>query len=279
MVKQTKGAALTPRDHKILHCMFDYGILSSRQIGAWFFPGIEKTTVMRRLRRLSDGEFIRKRGSTPDGTAVFTIDKEGARAIGEEPKIAIYPYHQIIHELTLNDIRKRLAELGATKYWMTDKRYRAELIRMRRLDPKEKHRTILPDAIAIFRHFETPSAKVKIELELHLKSNLRYRSRFRNFGPFIEKPMHFYWYFVKTESAGNKILRLCDAYGDVYAHQYIGYTVIDDFLAHGPNARLIQLKTTRLLRDVMNLEKENPAQEGAHPLSREKQPIPSTVAS
>jgi hypothetical protein len=65
---------------------------------------------------------------------------------------------------------------------------------------------------------------VKVELELHLKSNLRYKSRFRHFGPFVEKPMHFYWYFVKTESVGNKILRLCKAYGDFEGAKYIGYS-------------------------------------------------------
>jgi hypothetical protein len=274
-----KGAKLTPRDHHLVQCLFDYGILSSHQIARWFFHGVAKTTVLRRLRRLSDGEFIRKRGSTPDGTAVYTVDKEGARAIGEEPRITTYPYHQIVHELTLNDIRKRLAELRVTKYWMTERRYREELIRMERLERGNPSRRIIPDAVAIFRHFEKPDAKVKIELELHLKSNLRYKARFHHFGPFVEKPMHFYWYFVKTEAVGNKILRLCKAYGDFEGEKYIGYTVIDDLLANGANARLVQLKTTRLLRDVMKIEQPTPAQVGAYPLSREKQPISNAVAS
>lgn len=281
MVTRQKGPTLTPRDYKVLQCMFDYGILSSRQIGAWFFPGIEKTTVLRRLRRLSDGEFIRKRGNAPDGTAVFTVDKEGARAIGEEPRTATYPYHQLIHELTLNDVRKKLAELRATKYWMTDKRYRAELIRIGKLDPTEKHRKILPDATAVFHHFQTANTKVKIEIELHLKSNHRYRSRFTNFGPLVEDPMHFYWYFVRTESAGNKILRLCDDYGDVFAHRYIGYTLIDDLLMNGALAKLVQIESTRLLRDVMNLRPSSSAtpalntsaQPGAHALGTGREMI------
>src|SRR5690606_26678509 len=163
--------------------------------------------------------YIKKRGSTPDGTAVFTVDQEGAKSIGQRPKIASYPYHQITHELTLNDVRNRLEGLGVTKSWLPERSIRQELMRLRVVTQDQRFKVVVPDGIALFRHFFTPDAKVKIELELHLKSDVRYRMRFKNFGPIREKPMHFYWYFVRSESAGKRIIKLADDYGDVHANR------------------------------------------------------------
>src|SRR5690348_15894496 len=94
----TKGARPTKRDTKLLRTLFDFGVVSSTQISSWLFEGVEKTTALRRLRRLEEGGFIRKRGTLPNGTGVFMIEQEGAKILGESLPFTTFPSHLLIHE-------------------------------------------------------------------------------------------------------------------------------------------------------------------------------------
>src|SRR5690242_2521375 len=113
------GARPTPRDMKLLRLLLDYGVISSHQIATWIFPGVEKTTVLRRLRRLEEGGWIRKRGTLPDGTAVFLIEPKGTRLLGENSRITTYPRHMLEHEIEINALRWTLSQMGVVKSWMT----------------------------------------------------------------------------------------------------------------------------------------------------------------
>lgn len=267
-----RGAAITSRDRKLLRVMFDYGILTSRQMSLWFFTGVRKTTVMRRLRRLEKGKYIRKRGTQPDGTAVYLIGETGAKYLGEGLQHTTYPFHQIEHEIQVADLRWRLESLGVVKSWMTERTLRSEI--MKRNPSRERSKIVVPDALILFRDFLIPSGKVKLEMELHMKSNGRYQQRFRYF----DQSAIFTWYVVKTNSCGDKILRLVDQYARTGAKSCIGYSSLEELESFGMEAKLHRLGSSAALKDILLL-KDHPAHGVAQGMSIPKTSFKEKVAA
>lgn len=51
---------ITDRDRILLNDIQDYGLLTTRQISARYFSGVAHTTVLRRLRILSNLGYLKK---------------------------------------------------------------------------------------------------------------------------------------------------------------------------------------------------------------------------
>ena len=68
---------LQPRDLEILVVIQKYGVISSRQIGQWFFARVAKTTVLRRIRLLEKANFIKRGVTLDDGTKTFYLGHQG----------------------------------------------------------------------------------------------------------------------------------------------------------------------------------------------------------
>jgi len=265
-----KGVQPTPRDSKLIRLVYDYGAVSSRQLASWFFNGVEKTTVLRRLRRLEGGRFIRKRGTLPDGTAVYLIGEAGTRYLCERKEVTTFPRHQLEHEIEINSVRWRLESLGLVKSWMTERALRSEI--MRRNPGRQRSNLIVPDALILFRHFLEPGRKVQLELELHAKSDQRYRARLEKFRPTRLQASSFHWYLVRAASCGEKILRFAQKYGGSEAKDFIGYSVLDDFREQGLEAKLYRPGRALPLHAVFATHSEkHPAQGDAQGLSRVNQ--------
>ena len=221
------------------------------------------------MRRLEAGGLIRKRGTLPDGTAVFMVDHEGAKYLGERLPFTTFPHHLLLHEIEINALRWRLSQLGVVKTWMTERTLRSEI--MRRNPSRERSRLIVPDALILFQHFRTANAKVELEMELHMKSDQRYKARFKSFDPAIQKSPAFRWYLVRASSCGERILHFAKRYGGTWASGYIGYTVISDFWANSFNASLRVEDSEVPLHRVFAIPSENrPAQGGAQGLGTPK---------
>jgi hypothetical protein len=228
-------------------------------ISKWVFPEIEKTTVMRRLRRLEEGEFIRRRGTFRDGSAVFLIGIEGARHLGQKVPHTTYPLFLLDHEFAINKVRWKLNELGLIRSWMTERELRSAILQ--RNPRRERSNLVIPDALILFRHFLAPNAKVELEVELHEKASNRYAARFKKFHQSMQKSQAFQWYVVRSEGCGLAILHSAARYGGVSIKDFIGFTQIDELIEKGLESRLFTLKQTLPLHAVLN--EKLPAQEGA----------------
>lgn len=259
---------LTERDQILIQHLYYYGILSSRQMAQWFFPDVEKTTVLRRLRRLEKSNYVRRKSALPDGTSIFVIGEKAIQHLGETLPKTSYPVHQLPHEILLSDIRWQLENLEVVKAWMTERTLRSEI---KRQNPwKRGKRYLVPDAIIHFHHFLKPDAKVHLELELSYKSNQRYRERFKNLGCDSTGKEPPIWYLVPTEAFGIRLCALLKKYGGLYATNAVFFTVIQDFKENNLEAILYGYQGQAKLRDVFNLPEEtHPAQEDAQGLSRE----------
>lgn len=259
-----KQIQLTERDQKLIRTLFEYGVLTSRQIGSWFFNGIQKTTVLRRLRLLQKGKYIRKRGTLNDGTAVFMTGENGIQVTGEKLPFTTYPNFLLEHEIQIGNLRWFLEGAGAVKSWMTERALRSEIAI--RHSHRDRSKFIVPDALILFRHFQRSDAKVALEMELHLKSNSRYREKFRRMD---ESPV-FTWYVTKTISMAIKLLNLVNQYAPSYAKDGVGVSILEEIEAHKLDAKLYRINDAKKLYEVMHL-KEPPAQAGAQTLSRENE--------
>lgn len=269
---------LTERDQILIQHLYDYGILSSRQMANWFFKDVEKTTVLRRLRRLEKFHYIRRKSALPDGTLVFVIGENGIKHLGEVASNTHYPVHQLPHEILLADIRWQLEGLGVVKAWVTERTLRSEIVRQNPWKRGKKY--LIPDALIHFEHFLNGDGKVHLELELSAKSNQRYRERFRALGydsTGREPPI---WYLVPKEAFGRRLFTLLKKYGGLHATNQVFFTVIQDFKEKNLEAMLYAYQGEAKIRAVFKIpDTPNPAHMDAQGLSRENREEILDVAS
>ncbi|HAR41029.1 MAG TPA: hypothetical protein DCS07_00075 [Bdellovibrionales bacterium] len=252
---------LTERDLKLFKLLSDFGVISTVQLSKWIFPKVARTTALRRLRLLEKRGLIRKRGTLPDATAVWMIDQKGQRLIAGMTENLYFPAHQLEHEITLNEIRWRLHGLGVVQSWMNERE-------LRRKAPDrngfERENLAIPDAVILMKHFGRPEAFVRLEVELNLKSNERYKRLFRRTDPYSQGTRAWIWYLVKSRSMGNRILRYAKKHADYSLPPVLGFTVIDDFLTDPWSAEFHQLEKATTLATVMKLSRPESAVKNTH---------------
>ncbi len=265
-------AQLTQRDLNLLQCLHAFGVVTSDQLTRFFFPGVARTTVLRRLRRLELDGYIRKRGNLQTAMAVWMIEAEGQKVLGHESFRTTFPIHQLEHEVTLSEIRWRLQKLGSCLSWMPERDLRRAALRNAQDNRKS---IVVPDGLALLRSFLGKERMVKIEAELHPKSRVRYAVFFKKFDPYRKGGNVFTWYFVRKDAIGRKILAYAKKYCRDSLDHLIGYTVIDDFLKNPGEAKLVKMNGVTPLAEVLALPAQGPAQG----LSREKTANPKSIAA
>jgi DNA-binding Lrp family transcriptional regulator len=257
---------MTERDVRILKLLKDFGVVSSDQLGRWIFMGIERTTALRRLRILENANYIRKRGTLPDATAVWVIEPDGTRILSGVAERDIYPLHQLPHEMTLNEIRWTFYSLDLVQSWMTERDLRRKIAR----EHTYKKRTgwLVPDGLVLFQKFWKENFHARIEVELTLKSDQKYEVLIEKYHERFEKEQIFTWYFVKSQKMGNRLLMLAKKYGGPYIDKHFGFTVIDEFLKNPWQSRLYTLTGYYDLRRLIQYEEPKlPAQDDAQGVS------------
>jgi DNA-binding Lrp family transcriptional regulator len=258
---------LTERDVKILKLLKEFGVVSTDQLGRFIFNGVNRTTVLRRLRLLEDSHYIRKRGTLPNATAVWVIEPDGTKILSGVSERDIYPIHQLPHEMTLNEVRWKMYELDLVKSWMTERDLRKQIAK----EYTYKRRTgwIVPDALVSFQNVKMENFHARIEVELTLKSDQKYEQLVKKYYDWYDKKHVFTWYVVKSAKMGIRILTLAQKYGALGAEKHFGFTVIDEFLKN-PWRTNIQMWSKQIpMSEFLNAKDPIPAAQGdAQDLSR-----------
>lgn len=262
---------LTKRDAVLLKLLQDFGVVSTTQINSWVFKSVNRTTVLRRLRRLETAGYIRKRATLPDATAVWVVESSGVQAISGVNHREFYPAHQLPHDMALNDIRWKLYSLQIVKSWMTERDLRRKLTRENR--DRRQPKWIVPDALVLFQDFWKENFHARIEIELTLKSDQRYAVLIQKYHERYAKEQVFNWYFVKSEAMGMRILKLAKKHGGFYVEDHFGFTVIDEFLVNPWQSKLMTMKGYYRLGQILKQpEPVKPdAQSDAQGLSRQSE--------
>jgi hypothetical protein len=87
------------RDEELLQGLSKFGVLSSRQIEAWYFGNVDRHTVLRRLRGLEKHGLILNPSTLPDGMKAWSLGQNGAKIIS-----APVPYRYSNRNTTLHDV-------------------------------------------------------------------------------------------------------------------------------------------------------------------------------
>src|ERR1700733_15078901 len=108
---------MTPRDFNFLENLSGYGILSTAHISNLFFPGVKRTTVLRRLRMIEKAKLIRRVHGLPEGMLSWVMTEFGIKTVGSGYPIKIPNRNTIGHDLGLVDLRISLDSIGLFDSW------------------------------------------------------------------------------------------------------------------------------------------------------------------
>lgn len=162
---------LQERDRNILTALAKYGVLSTKQIAALFFQGINHTTVMKRLRTLEAEGVILRSSGLPNAMSAWSLSINGARLIGAEEPCRYVNRNTLLHEVSISELRIALEGVGFGNDWTSE----AELKKQFNYNSYQSDQNYknIPDGIFIAK--TNTIGVAALELELHAKNHQRYR--------------------------------------------------------------------------------------------------------
>ncbi len=197
---------LQEHDHKLFRQLIRFGLLSTPQISALVFPGIATATMLRRLRLLERGHYVRRGVTLADATNTWIIGTKGIEVLGFGNQYHFTNRNGIQHDVFLTDVRIALERLGLGKDWTPEFEIRAA--RMRN-EGRTRHPPLIPDGLMI-ESIRGESKAIAMELELTRKSHRRYG---RILDRYAIKSVHRIWYIVNHLGTANAILKVANDRG------------------------------------------------------------------
>ena len=199
----------TERDLLLLEQLESYGVLSTQQIRELIFKGINTRTVLRRLRLLKQRGFIFSSEGLPNGGLAWILSKKSASLFKHDIETKIINKNTLQHDVAISSIRIQLERLKIAESWTSEhilKKEVAKSIYEERQNYMDES-PIVPDSLFITKHEEEMKA-VALELELTLKSKVRYKKIFSQYRK--KEKIWFVWYVVLNRSAGETLSELWD---------------------------------------------------------------------
>lgn len=219
------------RDQKLLRTLGDYELMTTTQLSKLVFPGIDKSTALRRIRKLEHMKLIRRIHGLPTSELSWTLMQSGAVRIERESFLENINRNSLEHDITLTELRMRLEEAEAVSSWRTEQA-------LRRLLPQQDRRFSgerCPDGIFAVR-LETGFEPVALELELNGKNVSRYSKVFETYG---EKSKYWaVWYVVSSESLGKRLAKEWVEVNPRVKRPKFGWLLLDQILASPNLAKL-----------------------------------------
>ena len=123
---KNRKVVLCSRDMHIMSSLFEGKIASQEQIGDHLFPGVSAQTVNRRLLKIIELGFIRRKPIAIDDKIIYAYSLTQRGLIKIKPML---PYRVTTktalsecpaHDIALNDIRKAFEEKGAVQNYYTE---------------------------------------------------------------------------------------------------------------------------------------------------------------
>lgn len=105
------SVALTDRDLKLLEKLNAAGWLTTRQVRDYFFPGKSANAVSKRLRKLTEGDYLAMVRTSSTEPGLYRLAGQGKQALlehtedGEEVSIPNHLPRKLRHFIAINDLR------------------------------------------------------------------------------------------------------------------------------------------------------------------------------
>lgn len=241
------------RDKELFSTLHGFGLLTTKQIAGRFFPSIATTTVLRRLRKLEDGNYIRRIEGLLNNERAWALTQVGADVVSvQDPKV-YFRKDQLNHDLKLSEVRMALETHGMTHSWIPEHEIRAKVCAKN--GPARGQFMLIPDGIIGVEH-KGLKESVALELELNFKNSKRYE---RTFSAYSKKQnIWAIWYVVASPSLGKSIARV--AARELKYNQKIKFfwSLADDVIANPLTAKIYQNNECFEFRNIFSSTK--PAQ-------------------
>jgi hypothetical protein len=103
---------ITDRDRTLFQALGDYGLLTTTQLSLKVFPGIQNSTVLRRLRSLEKEKWIYRVKALESGELVWILSRRGENLIELEVPMIKPNRNGVAHDVLLTDFRMALEAIG-----------------------------------------------------------------------------------------------------------------------------------------------------------------------
>ena len=189
------------------------------------FVGIDKKTMLRRLRLLQKRKVLNRFVSFKGGEIIWAIHTEFARSIALDFVIKSINRQNLHHDLVVNDVRLLAEKLGIGSNWKSSHYFRF----VASLDKKNLDRfpDTIPDWFVTF-NLGGYVVNCALEVELHYKGKHKME---RVLGLYAhKKSIGVLWYLVPNQSMKNKLVELGVTYQKMRGRGSFKVSLIDEFI-------------------------------------------------
>ena len=220
-------SVITPRDRKLFHRLGKYGLLTTSQLSLQVFPGVDHSTVLRRLRALEKGKWIYRIQALETGERVWLLSRQGENEIGLGIPMIKPNRNGVAHDVLLTDFRISFDAIGLGQNFVPEWTIRRQTYD--RGGSSRNDERVVPDGIFSAAIWNNNLVTVSVELEINGKNLSRYEKIFTKY--MNQSHLDLVWYFVKSRSFGELLqARWKYIQSRKYAkNNMLVFTVIDDF--------------------------------------------------
>ena len=226
---------ITNRDLKLFGELGKYGILTTSQIASRIFPGVQGSTILRRLRALEEAKWIYRIKAMESGELVWLLSRKGEEEAGLDTSMVKPNRNGVEHDVWLTNLRHQLEAVGLGQNFVPEWVIRRQTYRptgRSSVDAK-----LIPDGIFSATTWKKEVHTFAVELELHGKNASRYEKIFKAYQD--QGHLDFVWYFVKSKSFGEALFPMWQAARKrLYRAPRCSliFTVLSDFEKNGRKA-------------------------------------------
>lgn len=225
---------ITTRDIELFRKLSLYGMLSTKQVGLLVFSSIASTTVLRRLRLLESGFYVKRVQGLESQEVLWVLADRGAKMAEVEVPKRHWSKNTLEHDFKLLSLRLALESTGVAHSWMPEHEIRSLIFKNNGFRAaKEK---LIPDG---FMGIEVGGFRqsVAIELELTMKNSKRYEQTFRKYSE--KRDLHAIWYLAPTKGTVDHIYSIWKRIKSLYGCPILYLSYLDEVMKDPWKARLM----------------------------------------
>lgn len=219
---------IQPRDILLLETLNKYNLLTTNQICSLVFHGVNKSTVLRRLRLLESKNYICQSAIMDNYSRTWQLSDKAALVIDDAKVFKVCNRNTIQHDILISDIRLKLESLGLGFEWLSYFEIKSAQGQNASFKPDKVNHSfnhINPDGIMI-ESLRSKNKVISLELELTLKSSSRYRELLSGYS-FNDK-IDFVLYVFRDMNSLKLFQKMIRIIG--YHYEKLWLTVVGDVM-------------------------------------------------
>lgn len=236
---------ITARDVELFKKLSKYGMLSTKQVGQLVFKSIATTTVLRRLRLLEAGFYVKRIRGLESQDVLWVLQNRGAILAEVEVPKRHWSKNMLSHDFKLLSLRLALEASGISQNWTPEHLIRSNVFKKNGFRAaKEK---LIPDGLMGIE-VNGFSQSVAVELELTMKDTKRYEQIFRRYTD--KRELHAIWYVGTTDGIVNLVYRTWRKVKSLYRLPNLYVSYLDEVMKDPLKARLLSEGEPKLIGNI-----------------------------